>query len=166
MKTLAKASGQTVDPVSLYSGSMRMDSRQQRDRNREIFIRMLDALGRKDWDAGFACMSEDVLCDWPYLPIAEMAHEMRGRERIREFFSVGQEPFAGLNYRIDRIYEQLDPTLLIAEYRSDSRHLPSGQEYRNQYLGILRFENGRVCYWREYINPMAIKAIFDNLPST
>ena len=32
---------------------------------------MLEALGRKDWDAGLACMTEDVLCDWPYLPIPE-----------------------------------------------------------------------------------------------
>jgi uncharacterized protein len=141
-----------------------MDAQQQRDRNRAIFIRMLDALGRKDWDTGFACMSEDVLCDWPYLPIADMPHEMRGRERIREFFSVGQQPFAGLNYRVDQIYEQLDPALLIAEYHSDSRHIPSGQPYSNRYLGILRFENDQVAYWREYINPMTIKAIFDNLP--
>ncbi len=122
---------------------------------------MLEALGRKDWDAGFACMTDDVLCDWPYLPIPEMSHEMRGRDTIREFFRIGQEPFAGLNYRIEQIHEQLDPSMLIAEYSSDSQHIASGIPYRNKYLGILRFRNGLVSYWREYIDPLAIKAITD-----
>ncbi len=61
----------------------KLDAQALRDRNRACFERMLEALGRKDWDVGFACMSEDVLCDWPYLPIPEMCHEMRGRDTIR-----------------------------------------------------------------------------------
>ena len=85
---------------------------------------------------------------------------MQGREQIKTFFSTGQEPFDGLNYQIDRVYELLDPDSLIAEYRSDSLHRLSGIPYRNAYLGILRFRAGHVCYWREYINPQAISDVF------
>ena len=63
---------------------------------------------------------------------------------------------AGLDYRIDAIYESLDPDLLIAEYHSDSRHLATGIPYANRDLGILRFREGLVCYWREYINPLKV----------
>lgn len=129
--------------------------------NRAVFLRMLDALGRKDWDTGFACMTEDVCCDWPYLPIPDMAHSLVGRETVRSFFDAGQAPFAGLNYLVDAIHDLVDPATLIAEYRSDSRHLASGLPYRNAYLGILRFRAGQVCYWREYINPMTIKELQD-----
>lgn len=140
-----------------------MNDSQRRSANSTVFREMLAALGRKDWDAGFALMTGDVVCDWPYKPIPDMPWEMRGREIIRTFFATGQAPFDGLNYAIDTVYELLDPDMLIAEYRSDSRHRESGLPYRNAYLGILRFREGRVCYWREYINPQAISELFARL---
>ncbi len=137
-----------------------MDDTARRAANKAIFLAMMRCLGRKDWDAGFALMTEDVLCDWPYKPIPDMPGEMRGRDDIRAFFDGGQAPFGGLNYQIDSVYELLDPDTLISEYRSDSRHTESGIPYRNAYLGILRFREGKVCYWREYINPQTISDLF------
>lgn len=133
--------------------------------NRRVFECMLEALGRKDWDAGFACMSADVVCDWPYPPVPGWPFEMRGRAVVRESFEVGQEPMAGLNYSIEQVYDQLDPELLIAEYSSHSRHLASGRPYGNKYVGILRFRDGEVVWWREYINPLAIVEAFADGPT-
>ena len=133
-----------------------MNQEMPREQNKALFLRMMGALGRKDWNTAFACMTEDVCCDWPYLPIPDMPHRMVGRDAVRHFFDAGQAPFAGLNYQIDQVFELLDPQTLIVEYRSDSRHLASGLPYRNSYLGILRFRDGQVCYWREYINPQTI----------
>lgn len=133
-----------------------MDDQQRRRGNRDAFLRMMTALGKKDWEEGFALTSEDLLCDWPYPPIEGMPEAIQGREAVRRFFDEGQAPMAGLDYRIDALYETLDPDLLIAEYRSDSRHLATGIPYGNRYLGILRFREGLVCYWREYINPLKI----------
>jgi len=142
-----------------------MNDDERRAANTATFRTMLDALGRKDWKSGFALMTEDVVCDWPYKPIPEMPWEMTGREVVRTFFADGQAPFDGLNYHIDRIYDLVDPDQLIAEYRSDSRHRESGIPYRNAYLGILRFRDGQVSYWREYINPQAISELFAALAS-
>ena len=83
--------------------------KQRREHNRKVFLAMMNALGRKDWDAGFACMTDDVYCDWPYRPIPEMEEVMIGRDVVRAFFDNGQAPLAGLDYRIDQIYELLDP---------------------------------------------------------
>jgi len=138
-------------------------NQQLRERNRAVFLQMMNALGRKDWDAGFACMSEDVYCDWPYRPVPDMDEVMIGRDVVRAFFDAGQAAQAGLNYRIDQIYDLVDPEALIAEYHSDSRHLATGVPYSNRYLGILRFRDGKVCYWREYINPLAIKEMFERV---
>lgn len=142
-----------------------MNDLERRATHIAVFRTMLAALGRKDWDGGFALMTEDVVCDWPYKPIPDMPSEMQGRETIRAFFANGQEPFLGLDYHIERIYELLDPDALIAEYRSDSRHRDSGIPYRNAYLGILRFRDAQVSYWREYINPQTISELFAALAS-
>lgn len=139
---------------------------ERRDRNIEVFKAMLEACGRKDFDRGLYWLTEDVYCDWPYRPIPDMDEVMTGRETLKRFFIEGQKPFAGLNYRIDAIYELVDPDVLIAEYSSDSRHLATGVPYRNCYLGIFRFREGRICFWREYINPLAIKDVLDAVART
>ena len=70
-------------------------SQQLRERNRAVFLQMMNALGRKDWDAGFACMTEDVYCDWPYRPIPDMDEAMIGRDVVRAFFDAGQAYLKG-----------------------------------------------------------------------
>ena len=114
-----------------------MNDQQRRDRNIAVFRAMLKACGEKDFATGCDFLTEDVRCDWPYLPIPDMSPVMVGRETIRSFFSAGQQPFAGLNYSIEQIYALLDADTLIADYSSHSRHLASGLAYNNNYLGIM-----------------------------
>jgi len=130
-----------------------------RARNRHALLAMLEACGKKNFAEGLAHLTEDVYCDWPYRPIPDMPDSMTGRETLKAFFEQGQADFAGLAYEVQTIFELVDPNCLIAEYTSHSRHLPSGVPYSNQYLGIFRFEEGLICYWREYINPMTIKEV-------
>jgi ketosteroid isomerase-like protein len=35
----------------------------------------------------------------------------------------------------------------------------NGKTYRNRYVGIFRFRDGKICAWREYHNPDATKVI-------
>jgi ketosteroid isomerase-like protein len=122
---------------------------------------MLEACGVKDFATGLDYLTDDVFCDWPYKPIEAMPESMVGRDTLRRFFEEGQAPMSGLNYGIQAIYELLDPDMLIAEYDSHAHHLESGVPYHNKYLGIFRFRDGRICYWREYIDPGAIAKMFE-----
>lgn len=138
-----------------------MTDEQKRERNKATLKAMLQACGVKDFDKGMSYLTEDVYCDWPYLPIPDMPDTMVGRDTLHKFFVEGQADFAGLSYEIQNIFDMLDPDLLIAEYDSHSRHLESGIPYNNKYLGIFRFRDGQISYWREYIDPLTIKAVFD-----
>jgi ketosteroid isomerase-like protein len=137
----------------------------RRAQNIDTLQSMLQACGVKDFATGLGYLTEDVYCDWPYKPIEDMPESMVGRETIRQFFEQGQAPMAGLNYSIQSIYELLAPDMLIAEYSSASRHLETGVPYGNQYLGIFRFRDGLISYWREYIDPGAIARMFADVAS-
>jgi ketosteroid isomerase-like protein len=50
----------------------------------------------------------------------------------------------------------------LLEQRID-RHLATGVPYSNRYLGILRFRDGKACYWPEYINPLAMTEMFERV---
>ena len=45
---------------------------------RDIFERLITALGNKDFDGVEALLTEDAVFDWPYLPLDTMAERMIG----------------------------------------------------------------------------------------
>ena len=44
---------------------------------------------------------------------------------------------------------------LIAEYHSDAIVARNGNEYRNRYIAVLRFRDGKISHWREFHDPRA-----------
>jgi ketosteroid isomerase-like protein len=130
-----------------------------RRRNGETMVELLRRLGSQDFRGACELLTEDVVCDWPYPPMADGPSELRGRETMEAFFSGGMSSFDPYRYEITRVFELVDPDRIIAEYHSNSRFKPSGAPYRNDYLGIFEFQNGLVCYWREYINPVAVSDV-------
>ena len=56
-------------------------------------------------------------------------------------------------------HECLDPDELIAEYRSEAIVKRNGNEYKNRYIGVLRFRDGKISHWREFHNPQATEVL-------
>ena len=124
--------------------------------NRNVFIRMLDALGSKDYDTFEGFLDPELLCEWPYVVMEGFPTEMRGARRLREALEVSFTQFAPYAYRIIEIHSLEDPDGLIAEYTSHSRYLPKDTPYSNRYVGIFGFRDGRIATWREYVNPLIV----------
>ncbi|VVE70027.1 hypothetical protein PCA31118_03404 [Pandoraea captiosa] len=128
-----------------------------RDSNKAIFATMLGHLGRKEFDQFESYLADDVYQDWPYLPIPNMDSKIVGNRKLREFIEAGTQAFDPYAYEISQYYDMADPSTLIVEYTSHTTYHPTGKPYSNAYLGILRFAQGKVTYWREYLNPLIIK---------
>jgi len=128
-----------------------------REANKAAFTAMLEHLGRKEFDAFEQCLAPDIFQDWPYLPIPNMPSNITGRKQLREFIEAGSAQFDPYAYRIHQFYDLTDPAMLIVEYTSHTIYHPTGQPYSNAYLGIVRFDNGKITWWREYLNPLIIK---------
>jgi ketosteroid isomerase-like protein len=127
-----------------------------RERNRAAFTDMLGHLGRKEFDQFEAYLADDVYQDWPYRPIPAMAESLVGRRALREFIERATSDFDPYNYTISGFYDMADPDSLIVEYSSQTVYLPRALPYANKYLSILRFVEGKIVYWREYVNPLII----------
>ena len=124
--------------------------------NRLLFERMLDALGRKDFDMFEACLSDDILLEWPFPVMDGFPTEQRGAAWLRQSLEESLRDFAPYAYRIDAVHDLADPNRLIAEYSSHSEYLPTGAPYSNRYISIFEFAGGRITGWREYLNPQVI----------
>lgn len=125
--------------------------------NRALFLRMLEALGTKDFDGFEACLAEDILLEWPYPVMEGFPVEAHGAAWFRASLEASLADFAPYAYRVEALHDMADPDSLIAEYSSHSTYLPTGAPYSNRYVGLLDFAGGKITRWREYLNPQVIE---------
>jgi len=124
--------------------------------NRDLFVTMLNALGRKDFDAVEPCLAEDILFEWPFPVMDGFPVEHRGARWFREAMENSWQDFDDYAYRIEAIHDLAADDRLIAEYSSHSRYLPTGAPYSNRYISVFDFADGRITRWREYVNPQIV----------
>ncbi len=122
--------------------------------NRDAFVAMLEALGRKDYDGFERHLDPDLVCEWPYVVMKGFPTQMSGARRLREALEVSWVTFTPYRYRIQHLHDLADPDMLVAEYSSHSTYLPRNAPYENLYIAVVRFRDGKVAHWREYVNPL------------
>ena len=123
---------------------------------RELFAR----LSGRDFEGLVALLADDVEFDLAYAP-EFLPMPTRGREAVGELVTnvIGGmfEPFT---IEVVATYPGAEPGVVVAEYASDGTVKHNGNRYLNRYVGIFRFRDDKVAFWREYHNPEeATKAI-------
>jgi uncharacterized protein len=123
---------------------------EKRLRNKKVVERSFAAVGRADVSGQLHYFTEDVVLELPY---ADPPVRLEGKDAIRAHVGPALETFR-FQLHITDVYDCADPDTLVLEYRSDGRVTTTGKEYRNTYIGVLRFRDGLICHQREYYNPV------------
>lgn len=121
-----------------------------RDRNRTALLAFLAAIGAADFDALASICSEDFEAELPY---SDPPRHLKGFAQYRSAIAPMLEIFR-FTLVLTTIHPGLDPDLLVAEYTGDGTAVPTGKPYRNVYIGVFRFREGRICGLREFFNPV------------
>jgi ketosteroid isomerase-like protein len=103
-------------------------------------------------------MTEDLVFELPYGP-ESMPRRFEGIEPWLQMSLMTFKMFSAFELEITELHRGLDPDELVAEYRSRADVVHNGNEYRNRYIGVLRFRDGRICAWKEFHNPDATKVL-------
>ena len=92
--------------------------------------------------------------DWVLeLPFSDPPRVLRGGAEVREYLASKLGIFV-FTLSLTAVHECLDPDLLVAEYESDGHVAHTGKPYRNAYIALWRFRDGKVCGVKEFPNPM------------
>lgn len=97
-------------------------------------------------------LTDDLYFELPYGP-GRKPLETKGREPFLEQNAKTWPAFTRFALTIERVHELVDPNKLILEYTSDGEIKSTGKPYRNRYVGIFGFRDGRICEWHEFHNP-------------
>jgi ketosteroid isomerase-like protein len=133
---------QLVQPVD--------DRMTTRAANRALLEHVVSLFGTDRAGELVDCYTEDWILE---LPFADPPVRLEGGREIGTYLAARLGTFV-FTLSLTAVHECLDPDLLVAEYESDGHVSHTGKPYRNTYIALWRFRDGKVCGVREFPNPM------------
>ena len=131
-----------------------MDDAARRAANKQVFADVQATISAGQFDKLGDFMVDDLLFELPYGPDF-MPNPVEGLEAWNQMQLMTFALFDSFRLEPIEYHECLDPDELIAEYRSEATVKRNGNVYKNRYIGVLRFRDGKISHWREFHNPQA-----------
>ena len=117
--------------------------------NLDVLRDSLAALGRLDVDGVVALMHPSLSFELPYERNAVLDRDGFAA-LIRGMF----DRFQRFDLTLVEVIETADPDRLVVRYEGDCLSHDGSFHYRNSYLAVIDFADGKVRRWREYANPI------------
>jgi uncharacterized protein len=130
----------------------------RRAANRALFTKVVTTISAGSYEQLRDYMTDDLVFDLPYGPDF-MPNPIEGLEPWLKMSLMTFKMFRSFELELTEVHECLDPDELVAEYRSDAVVARNGNAYRNRYIGVVRFRDGKISAWREFHNPEATKVL-------
>jgi ketosteroid isomerase-like protein len=117
--------------------------------HRSVLDAFFAAVGDADFDRLAEICTADFVVEFPY---SDPPQKLEGFDAYRTAAGAALDIF---RFRLDlvHVHEGMSPDGLVAEYVSDGVALPTGKPYRNVYVGVFAFRDGKLAGLREYWNP-------------
>jgi uncharacterized protein len=143
---------------------MNVDSATTREANKLTLRRAMGGITALDADAISAELHDSAVFELPFEPAVPDC----GRDGFLQLLSMMFVMFKKFDITITDIYDVLDPNMLVARYQSDAMGRDKPVIYQNEYIGIFRFLDRKIAFWREYNNPevahAAVAKLADDAP--
>jgi ketosteroid isomerase-like protein len=122
----------------------------RRLKNRHAMEAFMSAVGTGDFALLETLCQPDFVVELPY---SDPPQRLEGFPAYRAAVAPSLEVFQ-FSLTLSAVHPCLDPDLLIAEYTSDGIATTTGKVYRNVYIGVWGFREGRIASLREFFNPV------------
>ena len=136
------------------------DGAEKRIANRALLEHVVSLYGTDRAGELAGCYTEDWVLE---LPFGDPPQCLKGAGEVRDYLAGRSGAFV-FTLRLTAVHECVDPDLLVAEYESDGHVSHNGRPYRNTYIALWRFRDGRVCGVKEFPNPMVAAEALQPLP--
>ena len=100
-------------------------------------------------------LHEEIVVDIPF-PAFHQGPIHRGSKQIAAGFAFIPRVFSSFKLTITDIYDCPQQNVVVFEQTSAGVFAANGASYRNRYIMIFAFRDGKVVLWREFFNPEAM----------
>ncbi|GAA2445589.1 nuclear transport factor 2 family protein [Streptomyces glaucus] len=119
---------------------------------RQVFRDHLDLLTAGRVEEWVELFTEDGVLEFPYAPKGYTTR-LVGRQELLAYISNFPKAFR-LRMTDVRIHETVDPSLVIAELKSEGVALETGRPYDQTYISVVETVDGRISRYVDYWNPL------------
>jgi ketosteroid isomerase-like protein len=113
--------------------------------------RLLAALSSGDTSTFVANLSSEVVYESPFYATLPPVRGARAFEAVLEQVAV---LFSKVDFTVTNSFAGADPNQVVVECHGDNIVAATGARYRNHYVMLVRFSDGKVVEWREFSNPL------------
>lgn len=132
---------------------------------REIAEQVRKMVEGRESPTQFADMfAEDGVMEYPFF-VPGFQSKLEGQQVIREWFSAraGMRDAFDMQEVTAEVFETDDPEVVITEIRHRGMSRVTNAPYELRALGIIRVREGKIVYYRDYMNPLALAQLTGRL---
>ncbi|WP_378742480.1 nuclear transport factor 2 family protein [Nocardia brasiliensis] len=124
------------------------------DRARKVAIieQFFEFTSAKEFEKLFALFTDDVRMSIPYQLPGFPSH-VEGMDAMRRSTAAMDRYERNINV-VGKIEPMLDPDSFLVESKGDMVVQETGRPYRNDYLNVFRFRDGKIAEWVSYHDPV------------
>jgi ketosteroid isomerase-like protein len=100
-------------------------------------------------------LDEGIVMELPFVP-SQFPQSIEGREAVLQALAYIPSAFDFFRLNVHELYECATRDCVICEATAIGRRRGGGSFYQNRYVFVLRFKDGKVVLWREFLNPLRI----------
>jgi len=111
-------------------------------------------------DAWLAGLHDDLVMEFPFGADVGLPPRIEGKTICSGLFQAVVHKL-GLRFAGIQVYGMADPNLVLAEYRGHGAF--NGKPYEQRYITLLRFADGRLILYREYVDSKIVENVIGHL---
>lgn len=116
-------------------------------------------MSKFDMENWFSLLHDDLVLEFPYAHSVKMPGRVVGKKAAVEYLDSVMKNFTGLKFHDVVVSPMADPSTVIVEYSGDCT-LSSGAVYKQVYITVQKFQDGKMVLFREFWNPMEVVEAF------
>lgn len=111
--------------------------------------------GLVDGEDYFDLLADDVVFEY-VISVPGYPRRVEGRQGIIDLY-VDYDSFMSVR-SADNLHVYRDPeaSVVVLEYEVHGESVESGNPYDNRFVSIITVKGGKVAWWRDYLDPVAI----------
>jgi ketosteroid isomerase-like protein len=121
-----------------------------RARNLAAVEAAFEGVSNADAERQLANYTDDMVLE---LPFTDPPRRIDGKAQALTFLASAFTVYK-MRLTITRVHQCLDPNELVVEFTSEGHMATTGKRYANVYIVVMQFRDGRICFQREFFNPL------------
>ncbi len=111
--------------------------------------------GLADGEDYFDMLAEDVVFEY-VISVPGYPRRVEGRQNIIDLYSDYDSFMTVRSADNLRVYGDPAASVVVLEYEVHGESVQSGRPYDNRFVSIVTIKNGKVTWWRDYLDPVAV----------